>query len=137
MQLKRNLSTCTKWMSKLNLFILQFHFYFNMRKKLWTHISFSSTCFCFYRRYPNRDNKIFPYHLIASNSNFMADSQYLGTIPTWRNLNERHHYLISSKFVICQTGANCFPFQSLNMPPFYIRLKCLKPNLLQFNIKFS
>ena len=33
-------------------------FCFNMGKKLWKNISFSSTCFCYYRKYPNNDNKI-------------------------------------------------------------------------------
>ena len=27
-------------------------------KKLWRHISFSSACFCHYRKHPNNDNKI-------------------------------------------------------------------------------
>ena len=31
-----------------------------MGKKLWRHISFSSTCFCYYRKYLNKDSKICP-----------------------------------------------------------------------------
>ena len=31
---------------------------FNMRKKLWRHKSLFSICFCFPRKYPNNDNKI-------------------------------------------------------------------------------
>ena len=29
-----------------------------MGKKLWRHKSFSSICFCYYRKHPNNDNKI-------------------------------------------------------------------------------
>ena len=63
--------------------------------------------------------------LLASNNTFMTDSQYLGTIQIWRNLNEHDYYLTSTKSVICQIDANCFPFQSLNMLPFHIRLERL------------
>ena len=31
-----------------------------MGKKLWRHISFSSTCFCYYRKHPNKNNQICP-----------------------------------------------------------------------------
>ena len=31
-----------------------------MGKKLWRHISFSSTCLCYYRKYVNKANKICP-----------------------------------------------------------------------------
>ena len=31
-----------------------------MGKKLWIHISFSCTCFCYYEKHPNNDNKICP-----------------------------------------------------------------------------
>ena len=31
-----------------------------MGKKLWRHLSFSSTCFCYYKKHPNNDNKICP-----------------------------------------------------------------------------
>ena len=30
----------------------------NWEKTIWTHISLFSTCFCYYRNYPNNDNKI-------------------------------------------------------------------------------
>ena len=56
----------------------------------------------------------------------MIDSQYLGTIQIWRNLNEHQCYLTSTKSVIFQIDANFSPFQSLNMVPFYIRLERLK-----------
>ena len=73
MKFKRNLSSCTKWVHKLKV-----HFFFNVLqqvysyfifhlpaiqlfiitiwgKKLWRHIWFSSTCFCFtcFTYYPN------------------------------------------------------------------------------------
>ena len=35
-------------------------FHFNKGKKLWRHITFSSTCFCYYRKHPNNDNMICP-----------------------------------------------------------------------------
>ena len=37
----------------------------------------------------------------------MTDSQYLGTIQIWRNLNEHHYYPALTKSVICQIDANC------------------------------
>ena len=66
--------------------------YFNMGKKLGRHISFSSTCSCHYRNHTNNDNKICPLASSASNSTFMTDSHYLGTIQTWRSLNEHNYY---------------------------------------------
>ena len=56
----------------------------------------------------------------------MTDSQYLGTIQIWQNLNENHYYLTSTKSMICQIDVNCSPFQSLNMLSFHIRLEQLK-----------
>ena len=56
----------------------------------------------------------------------MADSQYLGTIQIWRNLNEHCYYLTLTKYVICQIDPNCSRFQSLNMLPFHMRLERLK-----------
>ena len=58
------------------------------------------------------------YLLLISNNTFMIDSQYLGTIQIWQNLNEYHFYLISTKFVLqvnFQIDSSCFPFKSLNM----------------------
>ena len=66
------------------------------------------------------------YLLLASNTTFMTDSQYLGAIHIWRNLNEHHYYLSSTKSVIFQIDANFIPFQFLNMLSFYIRLQSLK-----------
>ena len=56
----------------------------------------------------------------------MTDSQYLGTIEIWQNLDENHYYLTSTKSMICQIDVNCSPFQSLNMLSFHIRLEQLK-----------
>ena len=64
--------------------------------KLWRHISFSSTCFCYYRKKPNNEHKIFP--LLS----FKLCSHYLSKIEIWRNLNEQYYYLTSasnSRFV--------------------------------------
>ena len=67
------------------------------------------------------------YHLLlASNSFFMTDSLYLGTIQISRNLNERYYYLTSTKSMIWQIDASCSPFQSLNTLPFHIRLERFK-----------
>ena len=84
--------------------------------------------FFYCRKHHDNDNQICGrYHLLlASNSIFMADSLYLGTIQIWWNLNENHWYLTSTKSLICQIRANCSPFQSLNMLPFHIRLERLK-----------
>ena len=47
---------------------------------------------------------IFAYYdlLLATNSTFITDSQYLSTIQIWWNLNEHHYYLTSNKSVICK-----------------------------------
>ena len=101
-------------------FIIQFlfacnpAFYFSMDKKLRTHISFSSTCFCHYRKYLNNDN-------IS-----------LGTVQIWQNLNELHYYLTLTKSVICQIDGNCSLCQWLNMLPFKVKLKRLK--LIYFSL---
>ena len=102
----------------------------NWEKTIWRHISFSSTCFCYYRKHPNNDNKIcqLPYFL-ASSTTFMTDSTYLDTIQIYQNLNEYYYYLISTTSLIWQIDANFSPFQSLNMLPFHIRLEHLKLHL--------
>ena len=102
-----------------------------MGKKLWRHISFSSTCFCNYRKHSNNDKKICP--LLS----FVTDSSYLGTIQIWWNLNEHYFHLTSTKSLICQIDANCSPFQSLNMLPFHIRFERLKLTYYSFISKFS
>ena len=42
------------------------------------------------------------------------------------HLNEQHHYLTSTKLVICQIHPNCSKFQSLNLCPFHIKLEPFK-----------
>ena len=135
------MSGSTKWASKskvcfynaitVSLFLLQLSFacnpafYFNMRKKLWRNISSSSR---FYRKYSIiRFSGL--HRLLASSSNVMTDSQYLGAIQIRKNLNEHHHHSTSTKSMISQIGANCSPFQSL---PFHIRLEGLK--LIYYNL---
>ena len=71
------------------------------------------------------------YLLLASNSTFMTDSQYLGTLEIWQNFNE--YYLTSTESVICQIGANCSP---LHYAVFSHQAKSFKTDLIQFNIKF-
>ena len=95
-----------------------------MRKKLLAHVSFCSTCFCYYLKHPNNENMICP--LSSSNNTFMTDTQYFGTIQIWIFLNEHHYYLTSTKFVICQIGTNCSLFQLLNMLSFHVGLELLK-----------
>ena len=59
------------------------------------------------------------YHvLLASNSTFMADSQYLNTIQIRLNLNEHQYHLTSTKSKIRQIDANCSPLQSQDILPF-------------------
>ena len=101
-----------------------------MGKKLWRHILFSTTCFISgyilitIIRFSH-------YHLLlASNNTFTTDSRYLGTIQICRILNDHCYYLILTTSVIWQIDANCSPFHSLNMLPFYIRFRTLKTNLL-------
>ena len=86
-------------------------------KNIQSQVSFSSTCFCYYKKHPNNNTKICPPQ------SFITDSQYLGTIQICWNLNEHYYYLTSPKSKICQIGTNCSPFQSLNMLPFHIRLE--------------
>ena len=157
-------------------------FYFNKGKKLWRHISFSFTCFCYYRK-ANNDKKI--CQLLS----FMIHSSYSGPIQIWWKLNAlvtrqkgksqngcfkrtKHVKIVRKTNIsyslirtrtfayqgvrnVCFGGnfgvlcsletpvfrfallpyhrrmntskdVNCFPFQSLNMLPFYIRFKRLK-----------
>ena len=70
------------------------------------------------------------YLLLTSNSTFITEALYFGTIQICRNLNEHHYCLTSTKPNVfkenCQIDATCSPFQSLDMFPFQIRLACLK-----------
>ena len=95
--------------------------YFNMTKKLRRHIWLSSTCFCHYRNILVIEIRFACNYLLLT-----TDSQYLHTIQIWRNLNEYHYYLTSTKSMTCQIKANCSPFQLLNMLPFHIRPERLK-----------
>ena len=45
-------------------------FYFNMGKKAWRHMPFSSACFRYYRKHPSNDNKTC---LVPSSSCFQQD----------------------------------------------------------------
>ena len=58
-------------------------FYFNIGKKLWRHISFSSTYFSITRNILVMMIRFARYHLLlVSNSAFGTNSQYFGTIQT-------------------------------------------------------
>ena len=98
-----------------------------MGKKLWRYISFSSTYFCYYRKHPNNNNKI--YSLLS----FMTDSQYLGIIQIWWNLNEYYYYLTSPKSFIYQIALHSSRWNA----SFRHQIRKLKTDLLQFNINFS
>ena len=54
-------------------------FYFNTGKKLRTYKSFCTTCFYYYKKHPNSDNKS-DHVLLAFNSSFMTDTLYLRKI---------------------------------------------------------
>ena len=90
---------------------------------------FSSTCFFYYRKILIAIIIRFArYHrLLASNSTFMTDSIYLGTIQIFQNLNEYYYYLISTKSVIWQMDTNCSPFQSLTLKQVQISSFFLSP----------
>ena len=70
----------------------------------------------------------------SSQQHFYNVSQYLGKIQVWRNMNEHHYCLTSTKSVICpiQIVVDCSPFQSLNRLPFHTRLEHLK--LIYYNL---
>ena len=129
----------------VSLFLLQLSFacnpafYFNIEKKLFWHISFSSACFCYYRKHPNNDNKISSQ--LACFQQRFQDWFFVRrfTIRIWQNLNEHYCYLTSIKSAIWQIDTNRSPFQLLNMLPFHIlrNTRTLKTNLLQFIIIFS
>ena len=113
--------------SYFNFHLPTVQLFFQHGQKLWTHISFSPLI---------TGNiliviiRLTRYHLwLASNSTFMTDHDwflYLGAVQIWQNLSEHHYYLTSTKSVIRQMGANCFPFQSRNIFAFYIWLEGLK-----------
>ena len=89
-----------------------------MGKKLWGHISSSSS---HYRKYTNTDNKVYSlasacfqqlFHDRFSVRRYNSDLKK----PEWTPL-----LLNSTKFVICQIAENYSLFQSLKMLPFHIR----------------
>ena len=77
--------------------------------------------------------RIARYHLqLASSSTFMTDSQYLGTIYIWRNLNERHYYSTLSESVICRIDAKLFCIPVIGYTSFSHQARMHKTDLLQF-----
>ena len=93
-----------------------------MRKNMRRHISFSSTCFCHYRKHTNNDSKIYPPASSAFSQQHFHDLYLNGT---------------STKFVIRQIDVNCCLVQSLNMLPFHIRPERLKMTCYNFIANFS
>ena len=142
MQFKRNLSRCPKWVSKLKVhfyqrycskFILtsaficsQSSFLFWPGEKAMKTMSFSYTCFFYYRKDPTNNNKIcqlpssacFQQHFNDwfSVLRYNLDLAKLKWAPLSFNLA-----------MIFQTDANYSPILSLNMLSFHIRQDCLKP----------
>ena len=49
---------CLKLILTSIFICLQSKFLFQHERKLWRHLSSSSTCFCYYRKHPNHDNRI-------------------------------------------------------------------------------
>ena len=112
------------------------NFYFNIGKKLRTYISFSK-CFCYYKKHPNNDYKIFRLPFPARFQQRFHDwSLYLGTNQIWRNLNEHSYYLISSKSVIWQIG-KLFSIPVVEYASFSHQARMVKTNLVRLISNFS
>ena len=108
-----------------------------MGKKLRRHISFSSTCFCHYRKHTNNDLPASTFCLLPSVPSWLILSTYVQfrSEGTW--INTTTVLVASNKSVIYQIDANCPPFQSLNMLPFHIRPERLKLTHYSLISKFS
>ena len=134
LQLKGNLSSCTKWQANLkftfinaivvSLFLLQLSFtcnpafFFQHRKKaIKIYMSFSWTCFCYYKRHSNNNNIC----LLPSSACFQQRFHDRFSV-LWYNSDEQHYYLTPTESVICHIYANVSPFQLLSLVPFHIRL---------------
>ena len=74
------------------------------------------------------------YFLLASNNTFMTDSQYLGTIQIWQNLNEDHYYLTSLQLNLWFVNYRQIILHSSRWICFLHQVRTLKTNLLQFII---
>ena len=111
-----------------------------MGKKLWRHISFSSICFCYYRKHPNNDNKIFP---LPSSSCFQQHFHDWFYVLRWNSDLWKLVWTLllsnSTTSVIWHIDANCFPFQLLKVPvtSFSHQARTLKTNLLGLISNFS
>ena len=79
------------------------------------------------------------YLLLASNSTFITDSMYLGTIQISQNLNEHYYCLISTASVIWQIDANCSPNQARTFKTIYhgniMNLLSLKSHFSKYYFK--
>ena len=123
----------------VTLFLFQLSFaynsalYFNMGKKLWRHMSFSSTCFCYYMKHPNNNNKICP---LRSSACFQQRFHDWFSVLRY-NADERHYYITPIKYMISQIDTIFSPFQSLRMLLFYITLENLKQNYYSLVSIFS
>ena len=126
-----------------SLFLLQLSFacnqafYFNMGKKLWRPISFSSKCFCYYRKHPNNNKKICPalsspcfqqqlydWFLVLR---YISDLAKLKWTPLLFNFNQ-----------ICDSLNRCkfFSIPVAEYASFSHQASKIKTDLIEFNIKF-
>ena len=93
-------------------------------EKSYEDMSSSSTCFRYYRKYSNNDNKIYPLASACFQQHFydwFVVRKHIQKQPEWTP-----PLLNSIKFMICQIDENCSLFQSLKMLPFHIKPKSLK-----------
>ena len=92
-----------------------------MGKRLWRHISFSSTCFCYYRKHVNDDKKIC---LLPCSSCFQQH------FHDWFYGLRYNSDLPKLEWVIWRVEANFSPFQLLNMLRLIIIYRSSRPEVL-------
>ena len=95
-----------------------------------------STCFCYYKKYPNNDKKICP--IPSSRSTFRTDSIYLGTIQISRTLNEHYYYVFSFNCIRDLTNRRkVFSVLVTQYASVSHQVRTLKTNLLGLISSFS
>ena len=126
--------SCTKWASKIKnpfsecycskftstqlLFACSPAFCFNIGKKLWRHVLFSSTCFWYCRKYPKNDNQIcqllssacFQKHFSSSRADVFCRK---GVLRNFTKFTRKHlcQSLFFNKVALLKTRLwhRCFP----------------------------
>ena len=103
-------------------------------KKLWRHALFPYTCFCYYRKHPNNDNKI--CHL-SSSAFFQQHYHYWFSLLRCNlDVTKLEFKLLFFNFnqirYFNHIDANWYPFQSLGMLPFHIMLEGL--NIIYYGL---